>query len=96
VPRMGGGGARAANIDIMRLMRFALVPRYIRRIHHWPIWVGGDGGGGGGGTFGGGGGRGTCGGGPGELRVECGAPFGSAPHPTAHATAHATGSNLPS
>lgn len=94
VPRMGGGGALAANIDIMRLMRFALVHRFIRRIHHWPIWVGGDGGGGGGGTFGGGGGRGTCGGGPGGLRVESGAPFGSAPHPTPHVTAHVTGSNL--
>jgi hypothetical protein len=59
----GGGGAAAArghdadaaNIDVIRLIRFARVHRLIRRIHHLPLWVGPDGGGAGG--AGGGGSR---------------------------------------
>jgi hypothetical protein len=53
LPRAGGGaggvglgGGRsdtlAAKIDVLRLVRFARVHRFIRRIHHWPIWVGPD------------------------------------------------------
>ena len=41
----GGVGGRghdgiAGDIDVLRLIRFARVHRLLRRIHHWPVWMG--------------------------------------------------------
>lgn len=55
----GAGGGRqdavTGNIDVMRLVRFACVHRFIRRMHHWPIWLGAHTGPGGGAGAGAGG-----------------------------------------